>query len=240
MKGAICALLPVLLAGCGGDDNGGTTAMDAGQKDASMGGDTGGQDVSTNDTGNQDTGSQDSGGGDAGNDGSNEDASDGACPASWDMTPANDPFMNDAGGVLMHTAGVGTQDYTCMAVTTDAGTTYAWTFVGPEANLNDCNAVLVGHHFASDAGATRPQWQTLDGTYVIGAKKGAFDAGSESVPWLQLQGVAWGGDGGLSQAQWIQRLNTDGGVAPSATCDQNSVGTTQKVPYTADYYFFGP
>jgi hypothetical protein len=252
MRRAIAALVPLLLVGCGGDDSNNGTA-DSGQDVSTS--DTGGQDVTNNDTGTQDTGTQDSGGGDAGNDGSGNDgsgddgstdASDGACPSSWTLAPAVDPSIeipDGGGGVLMHATGSGTQDYTCTASTNDAGaTTYAWIFVGPEAALSDCNAVVVGQHFASEGGAAAPEWQTNDGTYVVGGKKVAFtpDGGAASVPWLRLQGLAWGGSGTLSKAQWIHRLNTDGGITPTTTCDQNNAGTTEKVPYGADYYFYGP
>jgi hypothetical protein len=103
------------------------------------------------------------------------------------------------------------------------------------------DAPAVGHHFASDAGASAPEWQTLDGTYVVGHKVAAFtpDAGPPSVPWLLLQATGHGGSGTLAQTGYVQRVDTDGGVAPSAACDPSHVGTTQKVPYAADYFFYG-
>ena len=144
--------------------------------------------------------------------------------------------------MLVHAAGVGTQNYTCEMVMTDAGTAFAWVFTGPQADLNDCAQTKIGSHFASDAGPTRPEWQTLDGTFVIGKKVAAFtpDGGAGAVPWLLLQQVSTGGTGTLAQTSYVQRLNTTGGVAPTATCDGTTVGMTQNVFYTADYYFFGP
>jgi hypothetical protein len=205
------------------------------------------------------SGTHDAGGGDgeapddSGTDGAASDSaatdastSDAACPSSWFVAPAVDPTIAvpDGGGmVLLHAAGAGTQNYTCNESTVDGGATYTWTFVGPEADLSDCNATLIGHHFASDAGANAPEWQTTDGTYVIGSKLAAFtpDGGASSVPWLLLQGVGHGGSGTLSSAHYIQRVQTDGGVAPAATsCNADAGGTTMKVPYTASYYFFGP
>jgi hypothetical protein len=58
------------------------------------------------------------------------------------------------------------------------------------------------------------------------------------VPWLLLQGVSHGGSGTLSTTTYIQRLDTDGGTAPSG-CDPTEAGALS-VPYSADYYFFGP
>ena len=39
----------------------------------------------------------------------------------------------------------------------------------------------------------------------------------------------------LAKTTFVQRLNTNGGSAPDTAC---TVGQTQLVPYTADYYFF--
>jgi hypothetical protein len=52
-----------------------------------------------------------------------------------------------------------------------------------------------------------------------------------------LQAVGHGGTGTLSQVTYVQRLDTDGGVAPGAGCD---AGDMAQVSYTADYYFYGP
>jgi hypothetical protein len=169
---------------------------------------------------------------------------DAACPSSWIVAPAVDPSISvpDGGAVLLRATAKGTQDYTCTAQTVDGGTKYAWVFAGPEATLADCNAAVVGQHFASDAGATAPEWQTNDGAFVIGKKLAAFtpDGGGASVPWLLLQATSHGGSGTLSNVGYVQRLDTTGGVAPSKTCDATNAGATEKVSYTADYYFFGP
>lgn len=166
------------------------------------------------------------------------------CPASWTVAPVVDPSIAVPDGgepVLLHATATGTQDYTCEQ-TADAGGVYAWVFVGPEADLHDCHDALIGHHFASEAGAAAPEWMTvMDNSFVIAAKRAAFtpDGGAASVPWLLLQETATGGSGLITKTQWINRLTTDGGVAPSTVCDGSNVGTTQKVAYTADYYFYG-
>jgi hypothetical protein len=186
-------------------------------------------------------------GGDAAGDGAPDVVTgDGACPAP--ALPSDDPFTIDGGSiVIFHASGAGTQNYTCEAIAVDGGTDYAWTFVGPQAALSDCNAMVVAQHFASEAGAGFPEWQANDGTYVIGQKQQAYtpDGGSGSVPWLLLGAVSTGGGGDaggtLSGAQYVERLHTDGGVAPSgALCTADAGGTTDKVPYTAEYYFLAP
>jgi len=191
------------------------------------------------------TSASDGGAGDAAPDVVTGDA---ACPAP--ALPSDDPFTIEIGDggdasatmVIVQAAGVGTQNYTCEVSTVDSGPPYVWTFVGPQAALSNCNAVVFAQHFASEAGAGSPEWQATDGTYVIGQKTQAYtpDGGSGSVPWLVLNAVSTGGgDAGLfTGTQHIERLNTDGGVAPSAaTCNADAGGVTQKVPYTADYYF---
>ncbi|MGH7436815.1 MAG: DUF3455 domain-containing protein, partial [Polyangiaceae bacterium] len=125
----------------------------------------------------------------------------------------------------------------------DAGESFAWVLQGPDAQLKDCSGNMIGHHFPSEAGASAPEWQTTDGTYVVAHKVATYtpDGGSGSVAWLLLQASSHGGDGGLSNVTFVQRLDTDGGVAPATGCDINTdAGATVNVPYTADYYFWGP
>jgi hypothetical protein len=178
------------------------------------------------------------------------------CPASWTLAPTTDPAIAvpDA-GVLLHGHATGTQDYRCTATVLDAGAdagddagdaappvAFAWTFVGPEASLVDCNQAIVARHFASDGGASAPEWLASDGTYVIGKKVASVTInGGDAIPWLLLRATAHGGGAGtLSQVAYVQRVNTTGGLAPAAPCDGTSEGAVNQVPYTADYYFSGP
>jgi hypothetical protein len=214
--------------------DGGATTSDVGAGDAGV--DTG---ATAGEDGGQDAGADSApldGGGDAKSDAM-------ACVGTWvDASWVTSIVTPDAGSVILHAAGTGTQNYECEAVESDAGTTYVWTFVGPQANLDDCNGILIGHHFASEAGASAPEWETLDGTYVIGSKKVSFtpDGGSGSVPWLLLEATSHGGTGTLENADWITRANTSGGNAPTTGCSESTVGTMQDVDYTADYFFWGP
>jgi hypothetical protein len=52
---------------------------------------------------------------------------------------------------------------------------------------------------------------------------------------LRLQVQEWRGEGVFSDASYIQRLNTKGGVSPTGACQ---TGAQRQVPYTADYYFY--
>ena len=254
----LCILsLAIALPACSGDD---AKPNNAGETDSSFtdtsAQEAGGEDVTTQEDTGADGGPAHDGGpvadsaplsdgpvADASDGATPEtDASDGGCPATWYVAPVVDPkiAVADGGGrVLLHATGTGTQNYVCASSTgADGGPSYGYTLVTPVATLSDCHAATIGHHFASEAGAGFPEWQTTDGTYVIGQKKASFDGGAESIPWLLINAVDAGGSGTLSQTAHIQRLDTDGGNAP-AGCDGAHVGDTVNVPYTADYYFFG-
>jgi hypothetical protein len=166
------------------------------------------------------------------------------CGSAWLEAPAVDPpiAVPDGGGrAVLHAAASGTQNYRCARALVDGGATYTWAFVGPEATLRDCRAVI-GNHFASDGGASAPEWQTLEGSYVVGRKLAGLtpDGGASSVPWLLIGAASHGGSAALGQAHYIQRIDTHGGLAPRAGCDEKTEGVTEKVPYTADYFFYGP
>jgi hypothetical protein len=159
-----------------------------------------------------------------------------ACPAAWLAPPAVTPALAaPTGDVVLHGAATGTQDYACKSAA-DGGA--AWVFVGPEASLRDCDGSLLARHFASDGGAAAPEWQSPGGAYVVAHKVAAFtpDGGGASVPWLLLEAGDHGGTGPLGAARYVQRVGTDGGVAPAGPCNP---GATQNVPYAADYYFYG-
>jgi len=64
-----------------------------------------------------------------------------------------------------------------------------------------------------------------------------------AIPWVLLQfaGSQDGPTGGgrLTPTTFVQRVNTDGGSAPSSGCSQaGEVGKKAFVPYTADYFFY--
>jgi hypothetical protein len=251
----------IFFVGCGGDDDASSDTPDTAVSSADTGNDSAAKtdtsvpaDTAVADTAVADTAVADTAVADG--DGSTADA-DGGCPSTWTTPPTVDATIalpTGGGSVLLHAVASGTQNYTCTATTAsaDAGadadeadaadtatTTYAWTLTAPEAELKDCASVKIGTHFASAAGATAPEWMTTDGTYVIGARKAAYTADASAIPWLLLQVTSHGGTGILAKALYVQRLNTVGGKAPATGCGPSSVGTTTKVGYTADYWFYG-
>ncbi|MBV9949721.1 MAG: DUF3455 domain-containing protein [Myxococcales bacterium] len=168
-----------------------------------------------------------------------------ACPSEWLRAPAvaASIAVPDGGGApAIHVAASGTQNYACARAAGDGGAGFAWIPVGPEATLSDCRGAVVGSHFGSDAGASAPEWQLRDGSYVVGRKLAASTPpeAAGAVPWLLLGADGRGGSGPLANARFVQRVATRGGVAPSGGCDAGTLGAVQKVPYQADYYFYGP
>ena len=163
-----------------------------------------------------------------------------ACPASWLEAPAVDPAIAAPAAsarVIFHAAASGSQNYVCARSAADAGSALRWSFIGPEANLSDCKAAPIGRHFASDG---VPNWQMLDGTYVTAHKVASATPQSEAVPWLLLLADGRSQTGSLAATRYVQRVRTSGGLAPGASCDASKLGAVEKVPYTADYYFYGP
>jgi hypothetical protein len=127
---------------------------------------------------------------------------------------------------------VGVQIYACVTTPSD----YRWVFVAPRANLYDDNGKLFATHFAG------PTWQAKDGSHVIGRVEDRATVDPTAIPWLLLSAVstAPGSDGDrLVRTTYIQRISTTGGLAPAAAdCNADTAGTSEEVPYTADYYFW--
>jgi len=140
--------------------------------------------------------------------------------------------------VVQHFHAIGTQNYTCKATTlADAAVTYAWSSAAPEANIYNGCGHLEGTHFANTS-PSGPAWQSTDGSKVV-AVKGPTEAHTGTIPWVLLTAIDHSGTGIFSSVDYIQRVNTTGGVSPAAgDCNSGNVDHVVKVPYTADYYFF--
>jgi hypothetical protein len=116
----------------------------------------------------------------------------------------------------------GAQIYICLANV--AGTT-SWTFLAPQANLFQDDA-LAGTHFIG------PVWQANDGSAVKAAKVSGATVDPTAVPWLLLKSVGNVGPGKYANISSIQRVNTVGGIAPAAsTCTSANIGAVAQVHY---------
>ncbi len=127
----------------------------------------------------------------------------------------------------------GDQIYTCQ-VKSDQLNQYEWQLKAPEALLYDQQGQEVGHHYGG------PSWEMADGSKVVGQLQSKVDAPEASaIPWLLLQVKSHEGDGILSAANWVQRVNTAGGKAPQTGCDASHQNQEFRVGYSATYYFYG-
>ncbi|MCS7483671.1 DUF3455 domain-containing protein [Umezawaea endophytica] len=117
----------------------------------------------------------------------------------------------------------GVQAYTCAAGT--------WKLLEPAAVLVDKDSKPVMLH------SRGPVWvSTVDGSAVeAGAVDGAKVDRQGAIPELLLKAKAVRGDGLLGGVTYVQRLNTEGGVAPTGACQANA---QVSVPYTALYAFY--
>jgi len=171
-----------------------------------------------------------------------------------DITP---PVGNTA---FLEAHAIGTQGYTCLPSST-GGTSWTVNPGRPEATLFVTflgQPVQIITHFASiNANPNDPTkpvplsgnatWQSsFDTSKVWAVATGHIDAGTDkscpnagAIQCLRLQSVGnqEGPTGGklFAKTTFVQRLNTQGGAAPTTAC---SVGQTQLQPYSADYVFF--
>ncbi len=128
-------------------------------------------------------------------------------------------------------SGGGTQVFTCRVMGTDPET-YSWAFVAPDATLRD-GARSVARH------ASVNQWESIvDGSSVGGSIRAAQAAGGDNLPWLLMRAIPAGDSGIFAGVTSIQRVNTQGGVAPAGGCDENHQGEEARVAFSADYYFY--
>jgi hypothetical protein len=111
---------------------------------------------------------------------------------------------------------------------------YSWETQAPDAKLFDGQGNIVGNHTAG------PLWEYKEGSQVVGKVLKKIDmAPGSSIAWLLVEVVSHKGDGLFSNVSFINRINTHGGLVPSSRCDANHLGGEKRVPYTADYVFYG-
>jgi hypothetical protein len=138
-------------------------------------------------------------------------------------TPLPDAIAAPGEIVVLAVHAEGAQVYECKA---GADGKLGWTFREPIATLL-ADGKTVGRHYAG------PNWEHSDGSAVVG-KVAANAAGAtpSDIPWLKLDVVSRRGNGVLTSATTVQRINTQGGKLEGA-CDK--AGVFRSVPYSADY-----
>jgi len=107
-----------------------------------------------------------------------------------------------------------------------------WDFVGPVATLfADANySGEVGTHYAG------PTWKSNSGSKVVASRQKDCAPDPTAIPWLLLKTVSTTGPGIFSSVTYVQRVNTVGGLAPTAP--GSMVDEVMEVPYTTEYYFY--
>jgi hypothetical protein len=124
----------------------------------------------------------------------------------------------------------GVQIYTSTA---EAGSAMTWTFEAPLAQLRAPSGVI--HHYAG------PSWEAVDGSRIVRDKDSPVTTlparqPATDIPWLLIKVQPDATPGVLSKVAYVQRIETSGGVAPSAP--PVNAGTKVGVPYTATYVFY--
>jgi hypothetical protein len=134
--------------------------------------------------------------------------------------------------VAMESKAEGVQIYECKTQQNNASG-FEWAFKAPEADLFDANGKKIAHHYAG------PTWESNDGSKVVGEVKAKYSApDAKSIPWLTLSAKSNSGTGTFEHIASIQRINTEGGLAPTDGCDQSMVGKVARIPYKAVYRFY--
>jgi hypothetical protein len=173
-------------------------------------------------------------------------AQQGIYPPSVPSNIAVDPDFN----VFLAVHAVGTQNFICAPANTATGVD--WLFIGPQATGYDIYGEQVLTHFLSknpeQNNALHATWQHSRDSSVVWAIRsdGSLDpafVAPGAIEWLRLEvrGARLGSSSGhkLSDARYIQRVHTVGGVKPPANeCTAATLNNRRLVYYEADYYFY--
>ena len=124
----------------------------------------------------------------------------------------------------------GVQIYTCQNLEQK----YAWALKAPDAELTDEKGNTIVRHSAG------PAWKHTDGSEVTGRVVAKHDAPkADAIPWLLLSAATHSGQGILARVTSIQRIHTEGGMAPQPSeCNASADGKESRSTYSADYYFY--
>ncbi len=135
--------------------------------------------------------------------------------------------------VLFQAKAEGFQVYVCKSKADDPKK-FEWSLKAPDASLVDAAGKKIGKHYAG------PAWEANDGSKVVGKllEKVAAPKGGD-IPWLLLKAEKNTGKGLFANVAFIQRINTEGGIAPTESCDQAHEGNEMRVKYKATYIFLG-
>jgi hypothetical protein len=107
---------------------------------------------------------------------------------------------------------------------------FQWSLKAPEAELKSLSGEVLGKH---DAG---PTWTLNDGSSIVGSVPPIKNlAAPKTIPWLLVAVKSKSGSGLLDKVDYVMRLATEGGTAPSEP--PKGEGETVKAKYHAIYLF---
>lgn len=165
-----------------------------------------------------------------------------ACSGMQSAMTMDKPFSQDAqpdavkvpagNKVAMQTVGVGEITYECK-VKADMPGAFAWVFVGPQADLMSRSGTKLGTYYGPPA-----TWASTDGSKITGTQLAVAPGGTGNIPLQLVKANPAMGMGAMTDVTYVQRLFTQGGVAPTSTCDATTLGSKQIVTYQADYIFW--
>jgi hypothetical protein len=134
--------------------------------------------------------------------------------------------------VALETVGKGDITYECRAKKDMAGQ-FEWVFVGPAAKLMDRSGKTIGRYFGPPA-----TWAANDGSAITGTQVAVAPASAGSIPLQLVKANAATSPGAMQGVSYIQRVATQGGVAPAKPCAEGSLNQREVVGYQADYVFW--
>ena len=134
--------------------------------------------------------------------------------------------------VAMETVGVGEITYECRDKKDAAGQT-EWVFVGPDAKLLSRSGQQVGKYYGPPA-----TWESNDGSKLTAPQVAVAPNGAGNIPLQLVKANPATGMGAMTGVTYIQRVATQGGVAPATPCTPATKGQKQVVKYQADYIFY--
>ena len=134
--------------------------------------------------------------------------------------------------VAMETVGAGDITYECRVKANMPGQ-FEWVFVGPDAKLMDRSGKQVGKYYGPPA-----TWENMDGSKVTATQVAVSPGSAGSIPLQLVKANPAMGRGAMMGVTYIQRVATQGGVAPAMPCAAGNMGTKQVVKYQADYIFY--
>jgi hypothetical protein len=152
--------------------------------------------------------------------------------AAVDNASLPEPVRVPAGNsIKLESVGTGEITYECREKKDVAGA-FEWVFVAPVATLWDMQQKNIGKYYGG------PTWEAADGSKVTGKQVAVAPASAGNIPLQLVKADPAMGSGAMTGITYIQRLETKGGVAPSAACNAAATGTKQQVAYQAKYVFY--